>query len=137
MKLTYRGISYETNNDQTSVPVVNLRDRNARNRLNQEARAENLNAILIYRGNAYNVQPTASTVANTSTPSTNSSVEERARLLTLNHHRSVKNRQQSLLRRSASEAGLGANIANFWNHIQGGVHPSFGINYDRSHATLS
>jgi hypothetical protein len=63
------------------------------------------------------------------------SVEEQARSLMMNHHRHVRQRQQSMLTRLDEEVGLTVDDAlHFWNHIQGKVHPSFWATYDRSHA---
>lgn len=147
MKLTYRGVQYESNNQPASVPAVDVRYRGASYRLNQVARTENLNAILKYRGAVYGSQPVAEVAATTPVADVTAapvtvampaySVEQQARLLTMSHHRAVKNRQQSMLSRSASEVGLKANLANYWNHIQGKVHPSFWMSYDRSHTALS
>ncbi|WP_421656013.1 DUF4278 domain-containing protein [Leptothermofonsia sp. ETS-13] len=143
MKLTYRGVSYESTQKPASIPAVDLRYRGANYRLKQVAKNENLNAILKYRGAAYTLEPTVqtATVPSAAVPAVSAvshlSIEEQARFLTLNHHRAVKNRQQSMLRRSAAEAGLSAHIANYWNHIQGKVHPSFWMSYDRSHTALS
>lgn len=43
--------------------------------------------------------------------SNNGTVETKARSLMLNHQRTIKNRQQSLLSRSAAEVGLMGNIS--------------------------
>jgi hypothetical protein len=148
MKLTYRGTSYESTSAQEantqSVAPVDLRYRGATYRYNQNARAESLNAILKYRGVAYSTQPTAQTITETApavavaTPVAvaSASVDDQARLLNIRHQRSIKNRQQSLLSRVASEIGLDT-IGNYWNRIQGKVHPTFRVNYDRSHVTFS
>jgi hypothetical protein len=145
MKLTYRGISYESDPAQQAntqpVAPVDLRYRRATYRFNQNARAESLNAILKYRGVAYSSQPVAEVaptpvVAETPVVSISTSVEDQARLLTMRHQRFIKNRQQSLLSRVAGEIGLDT-ISNYWNRIQGKVHPTFRVDYDRSHATLS
>jgi hypothetical protein len=56
----------------------------------------------------------------------------------MNHHRSVKRREQSMLTRLDGEVGLPVSAATgFWNHIQGKVHPSFWSTYDRSHIAMS
>jgi len=65
------------------------------------------------------------------------STQEQARALMMRHHHLVKNREQSMLGRSAAEVGLPAEAANYWNHIQGKPHPTFRKNYDRSGATMS
>lgn len=152
MKLTYRGVRYDYNPAQPAhsvdaVQAPDLRYRGAKYRLNQSAKAENLNAILKYRGVAYQTQPAAvaqptvqpvapvEAVAPVATPKV--SIQEKARLLTMDHHRMIKNREQSILARSAAEIGLTAEAAKFWNHIQGKVQPTFRVDYDRSHAALS
>ena len=63
------------------------------------------------------------------------STEEQARALMMRHHHLVKNRQQSLLSRTAAEVGL--EDADYWGHIQGKPQPSFQASYDRSNATMS
>ncbi len=65
------------------------------------------------------------------------SAEQKARLLMMGHHRAIKQREQSMLGRLAQEVGLGPDAAHYWNHIQGKVHPSFRVTYDRSHVALS
>jgi hypothetical protein len=65
------------------------------------------------------------------------STQERARALMIRHHHMIKNRQQCMLSRAASEVGMPAETAQFWNHIQGKPHPTFSASYDRSHAALS
>ncbi|MEL7034171.1 MAG: hypothetical protein AAFO04_00910 [Cyanobacteria bacterium J06592_8] len=61
--------------------------------------------------------------------------EEQARTLMTRHHHLIKNRQQSMFNRVATEVGIDA--GNYWNHIQGKPHPTFSQSYDRSHASLS
>jgi hypothetical protein len=145
MQLTYRGTNYESNPAQESNPQpvapVDLRYRRATYRFNQNARAESLNAILKYRGATYSTQPLAEVEhapATVGTPmgAVSASVDSQARLLTMRHHRCIKNRQQSLLSRVAHQVGI-ETIGNYWNRIQGKIHPTFRMNYDRSHATLS
>ncbi|MBE9179691.1 hypothetical protein IQ268_14070 [Oculatella sp. LEGE 06141] len=65
------------------------------------------------------------------------STQDQARALMMRHHHLIKNRQQSLLARSAAEVGLPPEASQYWNHIQGKAHPSFAASYDRSHASLS
>ncbi len=66
------------------------------------------------------------------------STQEQARALMMRHHHLIKNRQQSMLERTAAEVGLDVDTAaHYWNHIQGKPHPSFSASYDRSHASLS
>lgn len=56
---------------------------------------------------------------------------EQARALMMRHHHIVKNRQQSMLERSAKEIGLDE-VSN-----TGKVDPSLREIYDRSNASLS
>ncbi len=65
------------------------------------------------------------------------STQEQARALMMRHHHLIKNRQQSMLGRTAAEVGLPPEAAEYWNHIQGKPHPSFRNSYDRSSASLS
>ncbi|MBW4649861.1 MAG: hypothetical protein KME06_14400 [Kastovskya adunca ATA6-11-RM4] len=66
-----------------------------------------------------------------------SSTQEQARALMMRHHHLVKNRQQSMLGRSAVEAGMEVDGTEYWNDIQGKLNPSFQASYDRSGASLS
>jgi hypothetical protein len=136
MQLTYRGVNYETNSATvpTPVPATDLKYRGASYRLHQAARTEALEAILKYRGAIYGGKK-AQRAAIVAPASQASSVQEQARLLTMNHHRLIKNREQSMLRRAAAQVGV--NTTNYWNHIQGKVHPTFRATYDRSAATMS
>ena len=63
------------------------------------------------------------------------STQEQARALMMRHHHLIKNREQSMLSRTAAEIGL--EDVDYWNHIQGKPHPSFRATYDRSSATMS
>lgn len=65
------------------------------------------------------------------------STQEQARALMMRHHHLIKNRQQSMLGRTAAEVGLPVDTGEYWNHIQGQPHPSFATSYDRSNASLS
>ncbi len=62
-------------------------------------------------------------------------VENQARVLMIRHHNVIKNRQQSMLNRTAKQVGVEAD--DFWGNIQGKPHPTFRINYDRSRASMS
>lgn len=55
----------------------------------------------------------------------------------MRHHHIIKNRQQSMLGRTAAEVGMDVEGSEYWNHIQGQPHPSFRASYDRSNASLS
>jgi hypothetical protein len=141
MKLTYRGVSYEYNppkveyGDRTQVGKYRGVDIRFRNLPKTPVLQPTLD--LLYRGAAYTthptpVQPAAGDVKETL------SVKEQARQLMMNHHRNVKRRQQTMLSRLDSQVGLPASEATqFWNHIRGEVHPSFGASYDRSQAAMS
>ena len=61
--------------------------------------------------------------------------ENQARALMMRHHNLIKNRQQSLLKRAATEVGVEAD--NYWGNIQGKPYPSYVTTYDRSHASMS
>ena len=63
------------------------------------------------------------------------STENQARSLMMRHHHMVKNRQQSMLNRTATEVGM--EDIHYWGHIQGKPQPSFQASYDRSNATMS
>ena len=65
------------------------------------------------------------------------STQDQARALMVRHHQIIKNRQQSMLTRSAAEVGMPSESTHFWNHIQGKPHSSFSASYDRSGASLS
>jgi hypothetical protein len=47
------------------------------------------------------------------------STRDQARALMMRHHHQVKNRQQSMLSRSAEEIGLDAEAIQNYSHIQG------------------
>ncbi len=65
------------------------------------------------------------------------STEQQARALMTRHHRMIKNRQQSMLGRAASEIGMDVDSAQYWGHIQGKPNPSFRDSYDRSSVASS
>lgn len=124
-QLNYRGIQYEANS-----PVVNLCNSNP------------ADATLKYRGISYttNLPVDAATEAPIEAVSVPVAAvfTDRARVLMMNHHRQVKQRQQVMLTRLANSIGLDTNQSNqYWNHIQGKVHPSFWATYDRSHVASS
>lgn len=145
MKLTYRGISYEytppTVDLKTIDEVGKFRGVDIRFRTVTKAPVQQPTLDLMYRGVAYNPGAAADAtpaVAPVAAPAaTVFSTEDKARLMMLNRHRSVKQRQQSMLARLATEAGLPVEAAHYWNHIQGKVHPSFWATYGRSGAAAS
>ncbi len=65
------------------------------------------------------------------------STQEQSRALMMRHRHFVKNRQQSLLSRSAAEIGLPSEAASHWSHIQGKPNSASRLTYDRSHASMS
>ncbi|MBD1923593.1 hypothetical protein H6F77_21320 [Microcoleus sp. FACHB-831] len=65
------------------------------------------------------------------------STQDQARSLMMRHHHIIKNRQQSMLNRTAAEVGMDVETTGYWNHIQGEPHPSFRASYDRSNSSLS
>ncbi|MGG6297181.1 DUF4278 domain-containing protein [Leptolyngbya sp. AN02str] len=129
MNLNYRGVTY----NYTS-PTVGVQ--------NSHPTTTNLK----YRGNMYatnvDVAPEAVEVAPVAVVAASDPVvlttSDRARALMMNHHRQVKRRQQVMLTRLATSVGLdGSKSAQYWNHVQGKVHPGFWNTYDRSHASIS
>jgi hypothetical protein len=149
MKLTYRGVSYDYNPPKVEYgdrsQAVKYRGVDIRFRSLKKPPVLQPTLDLIYRGVAQTTNPTNSATAasamvtKASAPEASiSSVKAQARFLMVNHHRAIKNRQQSMLSRLDAEVGmLNENVELYWNHIQGKVHPTFGDNYDRSHVALS
>ncbi|WP_299487716.1 DUF4278 domain-containing protein [Acaryochloris sp. IP29b_bin.137] len=149
MKLTYRGVEYDYTPPQVDMTasgeVGQYRGLEWRFRNPQTVPVLQPNLDLVYRGVPYQTgQPEAvSTPVYTPAPTVapteveGLSVANMARALMMSHHKWIKTRQQALLTRVATEVGLGADAAYYWNHIQGKVHPSFRSSYDRSRAALS
>lgn len=157
MKLTYRGVQY----DLIPTPVmvddvyaegkyrgVAVQYRRVRADVPQPA------FDLTYRGVAYRAGevpgvrevPVPATVSDAPIAPAEAetkkaapvSIQERARLLMMNHHRKVMQRDQSMLMRLDREVGLDVEDAtHFWNQIQGKVHSEAWATYDRSHAAMS
>jgi hypothetical protein len=66
------------------------------------------------------------------------SAQDQARLLMIRHHQFVKNRQHSLLSRTAVEVGLPLDsVADYNGTVQGKLNAGFSATYDRSSASLS
>jgi hypothetical protein len=63
--------------------------------------------------------------------------QEQARNLMMRHHQLIKNRQQSMLGRAASEIGLDVDGTEYWGTIQGKPYSAARMTYDRSHASFS
>ncbi|WP_204139065.1 DUF4278 domain-containing protein [Halomicronema sp. CCY15110] len=149
MKLTYRGIQYDYNppavamNDTAEVGKyrgVDIRFRSVEKNPVQQPTLD-----LVYRGVAYRTGETAvetapvaapvATVADA--PAALVDLELKARTLLMGHNRNVKRRQQAMMTRLAADVGLEADVTQYWNRIQGKVHPSFRATYDRSGAATS
>lgn len=147
MKLNYRGNEYD--NTAAVAPTAEQYAqgsyRGVAVNLQNGTPAVLPTAELKFRGAVYTYStPVAAPVADASTEQAIAastvapvSTDDRARSLMLNHHRTVKRRQQVMLSRLANQVGMEAGASSYWNHIQGKVHPSFWATYDRSGAALS
>ncbi|PSF35654.1 hypothetical protein C7H19_15540 [Aphanothece hegewaldii CCALA 016] len=62
--------------------------------------------------------------------------EQQARALLQRHHQMIKNRQQSMLERTAEEIGVDVD-SKYRGTIQGQTQSDFSKSYDRSNASLS
>lgn len=149
MKLTYRGVQYDYTppvvamTDTAEVGKyrgVDIRFRSAKKRLVQQPTLD-----LIYRGVAYRTGEEIVEAAPAVTlsapvadaPAALADLELKARTLLMGHNRNVKRRQQSMLTRLATDVGLDADVTQYWNRIQGKVHPSFWATYDRGNSAAS
>jgi hypothetical protein len=150
MKLSYRGTSYNYNPPEVEYGDLtqsgkyrglDVRFRNPKKPLVLQPTLD-----LLYRGAAYQANETdvqvnetaVAKVAEATVVTAPLSVQDRARLSMMNRHRQVKRRQQTMLSRLDAQVGLSSSEASqFWNHVQGKVHPSFGDTYDRSSVALS
>ncbi len=158
MKLTYRGVSYDYTppvvESNTTDDVGKFRGVDIRFRTVKKAPVQQPTLDLVYRGVAYQIgtpemasvvevapvaAPAAASLAQVAVAAaaTAYSTDDKARLRMMNCHRAVKQRQQSMLTRLATEAGMPEGAAKYWNHIQGKVHPSFWATYSRGGATAS
>jgi hypothetical protein len=151
MKLTYRGVSYDYTPPTVETNVTEdagkFRGVDIRFRTGKKAPVQQPTLDLVYRGVAYQsgtpaaapivAVPAVEAPAVAPTSATTFSTEDRARMSMMGRHRSVKQRQQSMLSRLATEAGLPEDAAKYWNHIQGKVHPSFWATYSRGGASAS
>ncbi|MBD2094048.1 DUF4278 domain-containing protein [Trichocoleus sp. FACHB-591] len=152
MQLTYRGSKYESNTptvETTAGETGKYRGLDWRFRNFKKAPVQQASLDLKYRGVAYRTSDRPDVndaVANEtavvaaplaeSVKATGLSTENRARTRMTQQHHLIKNRQQTLLSRSAAEAGF-THLSDYWNHIQGDIHPTFRRNYERSHVALS
>lgn len=140
MQLTYRGVAYEY-----TPPAVETKEGELAGRYRgldwkfcnpTKTYVQQPNLDLMYRGVAYRTETEAATAQ--AVPPAVSPVIDRSRELMMHHQRSIKTRQQAMLTRLASQVGLPSKDASqYWNRIQGKVHPSFRMTYDRSAAAMS
>ncbi len=65
------------------------------------------------------------------------STNNQSRALMLRHHKMVRNREQSMLKRAASDIGVDIDVNEYRNHIQGKIPRGFSTTYDRSNASMS
>ncbi len=140
MQLRYRGLTYDynppafaTDNAETTGKYRGLdwRFRNAKKPLILDSNLE-----FTYRGVKYRKGEPAVQSAPQDAKVPAVSVANQARALMLDTNRAIKKRQQSMLSRLTREVGMEAD-ANYWNRIQGKIHPTFRTNYDRSASALS
>ncbi|WP_336654492.1 DUF4278 domain-containing protein [Phormidium sp. CCY1219] len=151
MELTYRGVTYEY-----TPPTIEMTEGELGGKYrgldwrfcNQKKNPVQQPTLeLKYRGVAYTTgsQPASAPASDraavpaTPIPAVVAAFtsEDKARSLMMGHCRSIKKRQQSMLSRLAAEVGLNENISDYWNRIQGKVHPSFRTSYDRSRVSFS
>lgn len=147
MKLTYRGISYDytpaTVDMATTEVRGNFRGLDIRFRTMKKPPVQQPTLDLVYRGVAYRTGETEATSVSQPIPVPALQIEpalgaeNKARMMMMNRHHHIKQRQQSMLTRLATEAGLSGDRTSYWNHIQGKVHPSFWATYSRSGAAVS
>lgn len=62
---------------------------------------------------------------------------QQARALMIRHQKMMRNRQQSMLGRVASEIGMDVNDTEYYNNLKSAPLSNFASNYDRSNSTLS
>ncbi|MFZ9738474.1 MAG: DUF4278 domain-containing protein [Prochlorotrichaceae cyanobacterium] len=141
MQLTYRGVAYEYTPPAVETKEGELAGRYRGldwkfcNPTKQYVQQPSLD--LVYRGVAYRTNA-ADGAAQTAPNRPVSHVVDRSRELMISHQRAIKTRQQAMLTRLAAQVGLPSKDAGaYWNRIQGKVHPSFRITYDRSAAAMS
>lgn len=147
MKLCYRGVSYEYTPPTLKITlgevVGKYRGLDVRSHNLATMPMEQPSFELQYRGVPYKtgsqVVAAQPAVVAASEPIANKGLRttEKARSLMVKQSRGIKKRQQAMLSRLAGEVGLGSNVADYWNRIQGKIHPTFRISYDRSHVAFS
>jgi Domain of unknown function (DUF4278) len=141
MKLTYRGINYEyepvvIETESTEV-AGKFRGRDWRFRNLKKSPVIMPTNGLTYRGVSYSKPGTVTTETTANQEVAGVSIQDKARSLMLNHGRNIKKRQQSMLTRTAATVGLDEKASTYWNRIQGKIHPTFRLSYDRVGATMS
>ncbi len=147
MKLCYRGVSYEytppTLEIRLGKVVGKYRGLDVRQRTLVTIPVKQPSFELQYRGVPYKtgsqavVAPPTAVAAPEPITLPGLRTAEKARLLMVKQSRGIKKRQQAMLSRLAGEVGLGSNVADYWHRIQGKIHPTFRISYDRSHVAFS
>jgi hypothetical protein len=141
MELCYRGISYESEPSfvETKEAEVAGKYRGLDWRFRNLKKAPILlpTTNLTYRGVTYHKPGTITTETTVSTPVVVGSTAAKARVLMVGHTRNIKKRQLSMLNRAASAIGLDGSISQYWNRIQGKIHPSFRASYDRYGSAMS
>ncbi|NEO86440.1 MAG: hypothetical protein F6J87_19600 [Spirulina sp. SIO3F2] len=65
------------------------------------------------------------------------STQNQARAMMMRHTKSVRNRQESMLGRTAAEIGLDINPVDFRNSVQGKPSAAARRSYDRSASAMS
>ncbi|WP_072619687.1 hypothetical protein [Spirulina major] len=63
--------------------------------------------------------------------------QNQARAMMMRHSQNIRNRQQSMLGRTASEMGLDLDPNQYTNTIQGKPSSASSLNYDRSNSAMS
>ncbi len=146
MELSYRGVGYSHSPKTVAVSPGKVGGRyrglDWRFRHLRKPVVLPTNLDLLYRGVAYRSEATpapaqAVQTAKASAPSRSHILDELARRLMMGHQRLIRIRQQAMLVRGTERVGLHTNVRNFWNRIQGKVHPTFRLNYDRSRVSMS
>lgn len=147
MKLCYRGVSYEYIPPALKIasgePIGKYRGLECRSRHLETMPMEQPSFELQYRGVAYRTGspvvadrpaavPASEPVSTPVLPMT-----DKARSMMIKQGRDIKKRQQAMLGRLAMEVGLDNNFSDYWNRIQGKIHPTFRMNYDRNRVSFS
>ncbi len=141
MQLKYRGATYEYN-----PPAVEATEGAAIGKYRGlDWRFRNLKAApvmmpthnLKYRGVAYSTDSRSSSSETAKTGKSTVPVSELARYRMVSQSRAIEQREQSMLNRLAAQVGVDTSKWKFSNHIQGKIHPSFRLNYERTGAAFS